>query len=742
MQIFINGLALHDLGKVIVRSQASTFEPVEAPHRERVTLALKIVFNQLTWADNYALVKEVHTALRTQEPTLLWKNENGATELERTVMVLDSTLPEDPNAWGTRLQAIELSLAYYQKDLTTGNVSCTYRRLGPNKPTVTLSTVEHFKDKYSSARVNSMRAERIRDGGQVTLTGKFLPNPLLPVAERRAQMIAAATAWKTELVAGSAGTLVFGEAFDEIVRIDEFDCDIDQARNEIPWSLTATFTRFPDEDTYATAEFTVRTRQDRETGLKVMGLAGEIGAATKLIALNKLAALRTQFIPEGFVGTSVSLNEGQFSGDDGDAFIKLSFEEEYQSGSAGIVRWALKVTDATETRNGLTRRTYSGTVTASASSHSAAFTSAVAYAQSLGDNKHQFQVSRSLTHDDHPTQTDAPRFVTVEFMFEYQLKANKIYLEVNSETTKSMFEENGESVSGYVVAGDIATARAAYASLVRNAYNGRLVRNERTGEARQRMQSVNLANGSLQGSYTTQELRLDFSFTVLLEKGDTEVAIKYAMEVRRNFRTLEKQTTVQGKVYARDTETNEAGGLFRTSGKKIRAEAVLDTFLATLNAGNRVESTRSDEVDYSLGNPNTPSEAIRKSLVLNFAETFEGVIAGGEQIIECERTEELEHSGPRLVVQGVHTGRDVVQQCGIMSGRRTVSGTVTAATETTAMAWAQAQRARLTGDHQNPPRFTRTDVFVPLSAGEEGDVRMVKVGFSFSEVLVDLDYQP
>ena len=120
-------------------------------------------------------------------------------------------------------------------------------------------------------------------------------------------------------------------------------------------------------------------------------------------------------------------------------------------------------------------------------------------------------------------------------------------------------------------------------------------------------------------------------------------------------------------------------------------------------------------------------------------------------------SEEIQYSGNRNREFMLPNGPSTVQQVGITMGTRTVSGSVTAATEAAAVAWLAAQRligfptgtagavAPPNPRYLQPPRITSDFVFLPLTInpdarGAGANFQVVKKSFSFQELLVNSRY--
>ena len=128
-------------------------------------------------------------------------------------------------------------------------------------------------------------------------------------------------------------------------------------------------------------------------------------------------------------------------------------------------------------------------------------------------------------------------------------------------------------------------------------------------------------------------------------------------------------------------------------------------------------------------------------------------LTGSNCLIEVELTDEYEHSGPRLVVHPTAIGRDVVQVCGYVSGRRTIRGSAVATTETIALDWCRTQWDLAycsqigtcpSTRYRHPPRFAVRPTWVPLQAnptvrGAGANVAAYQVSFDYGEILPDFD---
>ncbi len=757
-------LALHDLGEVSIMGESSQFSPEELTQKETRTIKLRVQVWEKGWQENYNLVEQIREALKSAPNLKLVEDDHtfiesgsgdtvtvtGQTVLNRQVQLVDGDLPE---SWGSYMQEINLTFRFDQhgwKTDTSDHLAATFQKTGQGT-VLTLGNVLSCERDYKSTRYSELKDIRQRAAGTITLTGEFQGDTTTTVAQRRTALLAVLESWDGQ-VDGKTGALKYGPSgtrfFDKTVKVDSFNAKINQAVNGIAWTLTASYTIFPNEETYAAAEFNAQVADDPESGDKVLTLSGEVGAATEVIATAKLDTLRTAVLAaQGFTtGQQIKADttSKQVDADDGTAFLTLSFSETYRKRISGIESFTLNVSDAEDAKSGFITRTYSGSVVASGSTADAAYTAGVTKARELGDNKHQFRLMGRTTRVDRRVKGDQEN-VRVEFEFSYQLKATRIYLEVQSDTSVENFGDTVETISGFVTAVSSAAARSAYASIVRDAYNGRLIRTERLADS-----NLKIANGSFgaTGAFTATSgqtnlyAKLDFSFTVWKAKDTGFYALRYGVRIAHDYLGLKADTTCSGTFYGTAALIQAAHA--RTAGNK------LDEFLAGIIPEGSVQ--RAGEREYSAEQIGSSISGI---LALSFNESYEGNLTTEAQVIACEVSEQIRYSNTRWVFGALPDGPSVPMACGTEPGSRTISGSVTAATESAAMTWVEAMRqlafpsgigggsapaTRYTG----APEITRGFEFLPLTSGVprgvSANIRFAKVQFNFSETLLDFPY--
>jgi len=398
----------------------------------------------------------------------------------------------------------ELSFTIEFKTWRTDNQEATFTKTGNTTP-VPLGNVKDWTLSYQARRFNDMRSQRQRAGGTLSATGTLAGDPTDTLADRRAALLAAQMAMLNE-VNGADGLLEYG-AFEQVVRVDELRANINQAITGIDWTMSASYSLFPNESGYATCEFVATPRTDNETGEEMLNITGKILAPDETLARAKLALLLTkvaqqygytddQVLRQDTKVNSVYANgdqterlagmEDETPGFEGTTFIELSFEQEYRRRLAVLVSWTLQAASKSDGGTGLVMTTFTGSVVAGGEI-GAAYDAAVAKARWLATRGAlglggAVLLSEQLTWDSRQVTAEGiEEGVRLAFNFEYQgkLGAGWALVQVNTESTYMAIGVDTQGVSGAVVAMDEATARMIYAAAVRASYDEAMVTEER-----------------------------------------------------------------------------------------------------------------------------------------------------------------------------------------------------------------------------------------------------------------------
>lgn len=645
---------------------------------------------------------------------------------------------------------IELTFTSEWRRFRPENQMATFQKTAPaSGGAIGLGNVVNWDLEYSARRFNDQHSQRQHAGGRIAATGTWVAGGSLSLTARRTALLAAQRAMLTE-VNGADGTLKYGD-FSQVVRVENLTAKINQAMTGIDWTMTASYSLFPDESGYATVEFSVAQRSDVESGEETLAFSGRILAPDEALARAKLATVRTtmlglytytaaQQIKAESTAASVSANGDKTAGAaahewaDGTTFIELSFGEEYRRRAASLIGWSLQCVSRDDQATGFVLTTFSGWVTASGATADAAYVTAGAKAAVLGSGKEAviggsaFQKTSQITWEQRQTQaSNAVEFVRLTFSYEYQgrMAAGRSYLEVNTELAVETFGTDTRSVSGFVVAASAALCASIYAAQVRAGYGaGIVVHSERT--------AASVIKAEAPAGYITQETRLEFSFSVFVPKAAAKQAYRYGVTVSSDYLALEQTTHLRGSVF--------------TSTEAIAATLV-DGLQTTIMGS--VKPTRSERnVDREYSQDVSAGGALGLYLKYDFDATFVTRITGQTGLLEMSVSEKVQYSGVRWVVQPVPRNDDgtggisIPQDAGEQEGSRTVRGSATAADKATAENWCKQQRALLTGLYKLPEEFETEYKFVPrvdgVLSGVGANVQVFRVSFTFSEILVNL----
>lgn len=709
--------------------------------------------------------------------------------------VRDETTINSVEADADGMVFMELAFNAEYRRWRSDNQSATFQQTGHTGSPVQMGQVRTQSLRYSAQRMNEHKSQRSYAGGRVELSGTFPGDMTKTLTARRKQLDDQVGQLYAE-VNGADGVLVFGAnvaggpSFNQVVRVDDFNAVINQKITGIEWTLTASWSEFPNDDGFATTECTVTPRLNEEDGDEFITFSGRIRSTTKALAVAKLVLLRTSVLATygytagqrltgslGFgsfyangdmtdglaeppSGEAPTWANAQESAGPGTAFAELNFNEEYRRRRTDHVTYKLRISTRDDVPAGLRLVTYSGSVSASGATVDAAYQAALRQAQGLADDKEDsignnaFLRTSTVNWDQRQMRAEADQrdagpieFVMLEFSYEYQskLEAGRAYYELNDQASYAAFEINTRTVSGAIVGASDAELDATYATIKSN-YTGTgspagLFRSERTT----RSSVVATANDA------AMVLKLDFSFTLYQIKPAGAVSYRYGLVVEKDYLQLTIQRRLHGSCWA---ATKDAAALAVKALVASLSGAGLATNgsgagLATNALGVLVRESFDAAYDWTSEDP-TPGGGTGPASVAGMYErtdfdlTFADRLTGISGILEATLSNEVTYTAPRwvllpaLATPSNPLGLDVPQTFSTASGSRKVSGSVTAATLATAEAWAKKQRALLTGDADGveifePESWVRGTVYLPRTE----NVQLYRVQFTFQEKLIN-----
>lgn len=756
-----NEVKLHDYGNIMIRSQESQLVPPEFPQKEIITLTIQIDVFPETYRDytnnfekNYEKIESLRDALRKgANAKLKWQDEdvldeetgeppqgsdgNGAIYLEQTVVVTQGlTLPENPNSWGTYLQSITFQVRYENFDVASDKSHIVAKFTLLNKEPIVLGSIWTWKEDYRVGRYSEYRSIRERTSGVVTFTGEIPSDPELTPDQRRLYLFREKD--KLDLnVNNSDGRLQYycqgNTFFDRTVKVDAWTCEVDQAAYVLRYSCTASYTKFPDEEGYAGADFTASVGQDRESGDDVLSLSGRIMAASESLALAKLEVVRTSMMANGF-STSGCVRKDQTSrhvnADDGADFIELAFQEQYRKRSSEILAYAMNISSSDDARSGFVQYAYQGSVTASGSTYTTAYAAALAKAELLGKSKYPVMLSARIGVGERQLTNAEKEFVRLEFSYDYLAKGTHVFVELATQNSNDTFGEDTQRVSGFVAAPTMTECEAIYQASVKAPLQAYIIRREG------KTTSSSTYKESSGGVSQTLEGRLDFDLDVYKPKATGTLNIAYVLDVDFDYVGLKKIVTVSSGRFVSDSASMLAA-LNGTTGN------ALDGFLLSLGInGQLVRSKRSGMYN---------KQGSHSELTgVSFDCQYVCKLSNSQQIVQVELSEEITYTGTRWQFRPTPDGTSVPQNCGTQEGSRTLSGSITGATETACRAMlAQITNMPFPGAtptyrYTSPPRISTAWEMLPLEtptfSNRASNAVLCKLSFQFGETLLYYPY--
>lgn len=724
LQLTYNGVALHNLGLVVLTGQS--FEPspdATTPEQLRSVLGVKLVFTAATFTANRALAEQALTALRTPLATLVWA-EGGTTFLSREVTARLVQWP-DTGYGQQRIQEAILEFAWPETISASYAMGASFTGVNDEEP-VDIGIATKFSEQYAAQHYNPLLPQRSGSQNRVSLSGRSYMSQAT-AATRQAALMTLRDTLLTSLTAGSTGTLVCG-TFNRSVRLEEFRCEFDSAGHFLTWTLTASYTRWPDEDGYVLAEFDIQEREEVSSGTLQVTLSGRILAATSAAAITRLGALRTS-LSARYSGKTLTrqgspeqreraVQADTDTPDGTSTFVELTFSETYTvTAGATVLHYRLNVSAQEDPASGTVQHSYRGSVEGTASTWSAAYQAAYQYALTLGANKHAVLTSGRVSAEDQQQASGyagsgTSRFCRVEFEFTYRLRGSRVWIELTGALERASFGHDTETVSGTVLAPTMAAARALYDTL-RAGYQNYLIESERIEEQRQRTSLVGGAptgttltpplstgfgatlNGgeetdgtaetagalitppTLGASYVRQFTGLRFTLTILRAKPTTRVAVRYETTTEADYVNLVVRTSLRGRVAAADKTT------------ALAVVTLITPAGVTLLQTRMVEEYGKLYYDWANPSDDVPSSA--QLISFTFERSWSAPLTGDNALVELSVEDAFQHSGPNWVTQPTAFGRPVVQMCGYTPAKRRWSASATSVSEAAAMAWVKAQ---------------------------------------------------
>lgn len=693
IKIIYNGYEFSANGRPHYSRQAryEADAPGASPRRAIATYSIAQWFKEDSFADNQAKYWQMLAAIKSApEGRLQIIDEFNNTLVDVLARPQENNLPDQ---WGQYLT--ETTITFQATEEISSGADALAEYAGGS---TTLKNVTGWRESIRTERPTYQLNNRRESIGAVSANGRIVADPKKSEADRRTQLQAERDAIRA-LADHKDIDLSFG-TFDETVRIDTVEADIQDGSYELRWSLSVTYRRFPDGD-YTETEYEVSTRDDLERSERITSIRGRVRASTIDEARAKVAAINTQYktgtrtLRRSEAVEQLIDNADDAAANTPDNYKEVAFTSEFRE-TIDIINWSLNVTDRQDAKSGQLITTYAGRVTALQSA------AALAKARELGGSSYPILLSSSESVATSQINDDPVQFAEVAFSYEYARQGALVYAEVNGETNTQTFGQSSTSVSGVAVAASQADALTLARSFKPG--TGLQLTNKET------ITTVKGVNGAQTGTIFT---KVDFQYVFFLAAA--QGAIEYARQVSKDSSTREITTSYSGTAFG----ANEA-----------IANAMIDNLIPSSGQKTRDDRTANRE--------STTSIDVLISVTFSIA-FIAPMPQGSDDILEAEVTLATTFSVDHAVITPIPFGVPFVQpNCGITPGLKSVSGTVVAINSGTAQTWGRGKRSlALAGGYEDPSEERMSDTYFPFSGAS---IKSHRFQFTYSARFPNLPF--
>lgn len=661
------------------------------PRIARSTYTIKQTFEEQSFADNEARIHLLNVAIQAGEGLLVIKDENGQDITRSVAKVRSHNVPE---SW--RQYIAEVTLVLETRELVAATESdATFTPTGGTG--IILPNIQEWKQATDTTRFNSERANRKEAIVSISSSGFVLADKALTLAVRRQALQQILTSF--QVCNSKDGKLVYAGQ-ENVVKVEKLDGDIADGSERLNWTLACTFKVFPLASGYAEADYTLSTRDEFESGRRIVNIRGNIRAETEQAGKTKAEALRQQYDIGNFISDHADLGDARLSGADGETWVDMTFDFQFSEPIPNVISYDLSVSTRVDVKSDDTIITYQGKVVADNSSD------ALTQARALGLGKYPLMLlsEEKFSSRKSPNETDE-RFIELNFSYEYQTKADWKYAEVSREVITDNFGESREVVTGNVAALTETDARN-FAAVFK--LSGRLMRDQRETIGTRSGQGPD-ASGP-----TPQMTRFDFTYDYYLTPAS--VSVSYGREDRTDYGSSETSTTFSG--VARGPSESAC-------------RDVITAIVGNGGGGRLAESSRTPTFEKQ-DQVSTPGSAGAGNQLVSvaFSDRFIGTPVGGPDILQAEFSVKTVFSVNKTVITTIPYGQPFIQSSvGFTPGLRTISGSVTARSQSTAQTWGRGKRSLLGGGFEDPQEEDMTSVNAPFDAL---NVKQYRFSFTYS----------
>lgn len=533
----------------------------------------------------------------------------------------------------------------------------------------------------SISRADGRHAIRSEITTRITFTARTAyADPLADPGTRAEQLMAEVE--RLRALNSKEARLTFAD-FDKVVQIESFSATPSEGWDYIDLTAQCRYVSLPGEDE-AEVAFTVKETQDPATGETRITVAGSVKSPDSILAEAKVEALLIAFRTSSRRLTKFEKEDIWADGADVEdpAWLGLSFSIELVEPTSDT-RYTVRI-DTREGADG-TRVTYAG------SAQAANLGILLATVETAAGNKHPVEVRAELSVEWATDDEGTLKLVSGTFSREYQTASTKIRGEIRRTTSQGAFGDWTAAINGSLTAANAAAARVIARSFIPA---GVILRTDDENSP-----APFVADGS--GAVTEQFAALDFSYSWGTDH--TYTAISYKDGDSPDYSKMVNERTISGTIWAPSKEV---------------AISQLAALLISLSLANPTKQslTATHERTYHPGSPGTTAD---RWLSYDFSYTFETGITGtiGHDIIEAQWSSQRIGQVNHEPITEVPLAMPVKQGAfGHNIGRMTISGTVKARVQATAIAWGQAKQGQATaGGSPDPPDERITITMLPFN---------------------------
>lgn len=584
--------------------------------------------------------------------------------------------------------------------------------------TINVERVMDWQEQTRVARPDSRSNVRQEIAGTINFTARSAYADMTQTeGDRAEQLMNAAEAIKA--VSAKEAVVVYAGA-SRLVQFESVDAHPSPGWQFLEIKAQARYAKLPSNEK-AEVTYNTDSSMDPATGMTRHVFSGNIRAATKTIANDRMLQLITGFKKPAMRLVRMDAKDAWLSGTDSDQeWTGRDFTAEFNE-LPEKTHYTLKIDSQEGSEGG--RTSYSGTACASSLS---VLQSTIA---SAAGAKHPICLRQEISVEYATDENATQQLVSATFNYEYQVTTKLIYGTASRRSNQQRYGEWESSISGSITAPTEAIARTTARKLIPEDKTSKIREMEETS-------SNTLFNAAATESVAQLFTTLNFNYT--WKETRDNCALRYEDSCSNDYSRMIQSRTISGTVWAPTQTAAEA------------AITVLRDILCTAPANRGVrgkvlpstESTGHSFEGYYPSNKTLTMDVL-SWMSVNFSMTVEVPVSkeSGHDIIECGFSIQRIGMIGNIPITEVPFGKPITQtppentteditppNFGFNTGRLVISGSVKARQQLTAIQWGTAKRDMAknvfttgtvpTASAEDAPDETLTPVYLPFN----GDV--------------------